>query len=62
MGISNNPLLVVVDQPPSIPADMIGPLLECMPSAATVVQTPTVTACKMTQRSKRTTHDHPSSN
>jgi hypothetical protein len=62
MGISNNPLPIVADQPPSIPEDMIGPLPESLPSAAIVVQTPTVTACKTTQRSKHTTHDHPSTN
>jgi hypothetical protein len=44
MGISNNPLPAVVDQPPSIPVDMIGPLLESLPLAATIVQTPTIVA------------------
>jgi hypothetical protein len=67
MGISNNPLPVVVDQPHSIPADMIapvlentiiGPLPESLPSAATTVQTPTVVARKITQRRKRTTRGH----
>jgi hypothetical protein len=62
MGISNNPLPVVADQPPSIPADMLGPLPESLPSAATTVQTPTVVARKTTQRSKRTTRGHPSTN
>jgi hypothetical protein len=62
MGISNNPLPAVIDQPPSIPTDMPGPLPESLPSTATTVQTPTVVAHKMTQRSKRTIRDHPSTN
>jgi hypothetical protein len=59
MGISNNPLPVVADQPPSIPTDMPGPLPESLPSAATIVQTPIVIAHKTTQRSKRITCGHP---
>jgi hypothetical protein len=62
MDISNNPLPVVADQPPSIPTDMPGPLPESLPSAATTVQTPTVAARKTTQRSKRTIRGHPSTN
>jgi hypothetical protein len=62
MGISNNPLPNVVDQPPSIPIDMLGPLPESLPLATTTVQTPTVAGCKMTQRSKRTIRGHPSTN
>ena len=46
MGISNNPLPVVADQPP-IPTDMLGPLPKSLALAATTVQTPTVTAHKM---------------
>jgi hypothetical protein len=48
MGISNNPLPIVVDHPPSMLANMHGPLPESLPSAATTVQTPTVVARKMT--------------
>jgi hypothetical protein len=62
MGISNNPLPVVADQPPSIPTDMPGPLPESLPLASIAVQTPTVVARKTTQRSKHTTHGHPSTN
>jgi hypothetical protein len=69
MGISNNPLPDVADQPHSIPADMIAPVLEntvigpipkALPSATTIVQTPTVVARKTTQRSKCTTRGHSS--
>jgi hypothetical protein len=62
MGISNNPLPVVADQPHSIPVDMIGPLPKSLPSVATTVQTPTVVSRKMTHRSKHTTRDHSSTN
>jgi hypothetical protein len=62
MGISNNPLPVVVDQPHSIPTNMIEPLPESLPSTTTIVQTPSVTTRKTDQRSKHTTHDHPSTN
>jgi hypothetical protein len=68
MGISNNPLPVVADQPHSIHTDMIapvlentthGPLPEPLPSAATTVQTPTVVARKTTQKRNRITRSHP---
>jgi len=62
MGISSNPLPVVADQPPSTPTDMPGPLPESLPLASIAVQTPSVVARKTTQRSKRTTHGHPSTN
>jgi hypothetical protein len=41
---------------------MIGPLPKSLPSAATIVQTPTVAARKMTQRNKCTTHNHHKTN
>jgi hypothetical protein len=56
MGISNNPLPVVANQSHSIHTYMValvlentthGPLPEPLPSVATTVQTPTVTAHKM---------------
>jgi hypothetical protein len=59
MGISNNPLPVVVDQPHFVHTYMIatvlkntthGPLSEPLPSTAKIVQTPTVAARKMTQK------------
>ena len=68
MGISNNPLPVAADQPQSVNPERIapvleiathGPLLEPLPSAATVVQTPTVTVCKTTQKRNRVTRSHP---
>jgi hypothetical protein len=62
MEISNNPLPAAADQPPSIPIDIPGPLPESLPLAAITVQTPTVAARKMTQRSKRTIRGHPSTN
>jgi hypothetical protein len=42
MGVFNNPLPIVADHPPSIPAYMIGLLPESLPSTATIVQNPTV--------------------
>jgi len=62
MGISNNPLPSIADQPPSIPTNMIGPLPESLPLATTAVQTPIFATRKMTQRSKCTTCIHPSTN
>ena len=68
MGISNNPLPVVADQPHSIHIDMIapvlentthGPLPEPLPSAATTAQTPTVTVRKVPQKSNHVTRSHP---
>jgi hypothetical protein len=68
MGISNNPLPVVADQPHSVHTDMSapvlentthGPLPEPLPSTAIVVQTPTVIACTMTQKINRITQIHP---
>jgi hypothetical protein len=62
MGISNNPLPVVVYHPPSMLANMRGPLPESLPSSATAVQTPTIVARKTTQKSRHTTRDHPITN
>jgi hypothetical protein len=71
MGISNNPLPTVADQPHSIPADMIvpvlentiiGPLPKSLPSATTTIQTPTIASRKTTQRIKCTTRSHSSTN
>jgi hypothetical protein len=64
MGISNNPLPTIADQPHYIHTDMIAPVLEKtthvplpkpLPLVAIAVQTPTVATHKKTQRSNRIT-------
>jgi hypothetical protein len=68
MGISNNPLPAAAAQPQSVNPERIAPVLETathgplpepLPSAATTVQTPTVTVRKTTQKRNRVTRSHP---
>ena len=68
MGISNNPSPAAAVQPQSISPERTAPVLETtthgplpepLPSATTIVQTPTVTVRRTTQKRNCVTRSHP---